>query len=718
MLAAAAVVAFAGPARADTGGSVVTDPGGATVGATSHGSSSGSPARGGSDDCTYVPLQLAADVTGWPARVVEYFQLLTTTQHLLHPRLRSRQSPDLRNSAALELIDGPFDTTSHTVDVRRVDSRHRSEGSGGDHNISNIGLFLWRLQAFPVTAVEARPATEPADGTFHIDPTGRDVPLFNTPATEATITQLAGEVNVPGPLRRRALYDETEALRQAITDGVPGGGTGLESAQTGTGFLDGDPAFEVFVQAGPGDPFLPVPPAEVAICRLGDWHRPPTTKSYVPTDPAAGGVAQPQPITVAVDPELGRLSFPEGETPNAVRVDHAYGFSGEVGAGPYSRIGRLSWFDPEERPVTWQRGVSADPAVIAADPDRVHPTLDDAITEWNAHAAATPGAVGIIAVLDSATHEVSTTVEVGPGGFIGLVGARWPRFEDGSRELGGFVPDTVRPHVLGELTIRGTAPAAAPNPGSAAVDGLLIDGGLRVAAGQLGSLHVGHSTVVPDRPVRIGGGPGGRNPRLDVVIDRSITGEIVVRGDVPTLCVVDSLVGDGVGDGAGVSAPDADVTVDSVTLFGPLTARSLRADNTILTGPVQVERTQEGCMRFCYLPVDQSELGGGPSANRTPRRHRCQPELALSASDFDGDLNARARVLAAVRPSFTSTDWGHPGFGQLASTTPAEIGAGADDDAEMGAFRFLAQPQRLANLKTVLDEYLPVGLEAGPLLVT
>ncbi len=47
-----------------------------------------------------------------------------------------------------------------------------------------------------------------------------------------------------------------------------------------------------------------------------------------------------------------------------------------------------------------------------------------------------------------------------------------------------------------------------------------------------------------------------------------------------------------------------------------------------------------------------------------------------------------------------------------------EITSGAEDGAEMGAFRHLRQPQRLGNLATVLDEYLRVGLEAGHIFVT
>ncbi len=52
--------------------------------------------------------QLARDVTGWPARVVEFFARLATTQHLNHVRLSNVRTPDLRETNHLELLGGPF----------------------------------------------------------------------------------------------------------------------------------------------------------------------------------------------------------------------------------------------------------------------------------------------------------------------------------------------------------------------------------------------------------------------------------------------------------------------------------------------------------------------------------------------------------------------------------------------------------------------------------
>jgi hypothetical protein len=71
-----------------------------------------------------------------------------------------------------------------------------------------------------------------------------------------------------------------------------------------------------------------------------------------------------------------------------------------------------------------------------------------------------------------------------------------------------------------------------------------------------------------------------------------------------------------------------------------------------------------------------------------------------------------------VAPRFTSLDPAHPGFGQLAADCPGEVTGGADDEGEMGAFHFLQQNRRMANLASQLDAYLRFGLEAGVFFAT
>jgi len=109
---------------------------------------------------------------------------------------------------------------------------------------------------------------------------------------------------------------------------------------------------------------------------------------------------------------------------------------------------------------------------------------------------------------------------------------------------------------------------------------------------------------------------------------------------------------------------------------------------------------QAGCVRFCFLPDDSI----------TPRRYRCQPDLALQDVK---EPAAQEAIRLRIKPSFTSNAYGQPGYAQLKLTVPSEITSGADDGAEMGAFYFLKQPQREANLRASLDEYLRFSLEAG-----
>ena len=76
------------------------------------------------------------------------------------------------------------------------------------------------------------------------------------------------------------------------------------------------------------------------------------------------------------------------------------------------------------------------------------------------------------------------------------------------------------------------------------------------------------------------------------------------------------------------------------------------------------------------------------------------------------------QILDWLFPVFNSTTYGHHAYAQLGNETPEQITAGGDNGSEMGAFNYLQQPQREANLKIVLKEYLRLGLEAGMIYVT
>ena len=126
--------------------------------------------------------QLARDVTGWNANVVEYFQLLATTQYMNHLRPENLSMTGLRKWELLEYVDTPFDKTVRTIDVRRIEKKR------GKYNIQNIGIFLWRLNNYSSTK---SPAYKVDALRYTFNPLGLDEPIYNLPVTEDEITHLA-----------------------------------------------------------------------------------------------------------------------------------------------------------------------------------------------------------------------------------------------------------------------------------------------------------------------------------------------------------------------------------------------------------------------------------------------------------------------------------------------------------------------------------------------
>jgi hypothetical protein len=145
------------------------------------------------------------------------------------------------------------------------------------------------------------------------------------------------------------------------------------------------------------------------------------------------------------------------------------------------------------------------------------------------------------------------------------------------------------------------------------------------------------------------------------------------------------------------------LTVENSTIIGRVYTDMLeQAANSIFLArseaeppePIAVARRQSGGIRFSYLPLTA----------RVPRRYQCQPPTEVEAIH--------------VRPSFTSLHYGEPGYCQLDARCSREIRHGAENEAEMGAFNSLFQPQHKANLRLRLDEYLRFGLEAGIFYMT
>jgi hypothetical protein len=640
----------------------------------------------------HVLERIARDVTGMQARAVEYFELLAATQYMNHRRPANRSWVSVRGAARLEHLGGPFERMEgavdlpHTVDVRRI-ARGR-----GRYNIPNVGIFLWRLRAYRLTqspAVAAADAPDPARH-FRFSPTGNDAPLFNRAATEDDPASLAMPVNVPGAITRRAMHarpgdyygadQSILVVPRAAPPPVPPAPMLEEPAEPESPLAleEGPPLEEpapLFPSLIGGDPFLfhPVGEAQlaaldlsdVAVCDLSTWTAPPEGKA------------------AAIDPVLGRITFADAQ-PLPPLVTFHYGFGGDLGGGEYDRGVPTEQVGPVRR-------VSALGAP-GADHDTIGAALDALAGD------------GVVEVIDGGRYEEDLSLAAGDHRVT-------LRAADGRR------PTLVLP---GDLSVTGGA------GGTVTLDGLLvIGGGVHLPAPPpgtegLGRLVVRHCTLVPGRTLDGDGepvDPGAaslrvESPGTEVRVERSIVGAIRAVLDV-RLSISDSVVDATRRTRAAVTGLADDehgpsVRVGESTVVGRVRADALElASNTLLLGalpddadaavwpgPVLARRTQEGCVRFSYVPP----------GSRTPRRFQCQP--------------ARPGDDGRVRPVPRSTRYGHPAYCVLHPDAPTAIRAGADDESEMGAFHHLHLARREAHLRTRLDEYLRFGLEAGVFYAT
>ena len=589
--------------------------------------------------------ELARDVTGWGCHAVEFFQLLGWTQNLNHLRLHSKACPDVRDLNTMDLINTPFDSVSHNIDVRAINQTE------GWYNIKNIGFFLWRLKSYPLENISARPVNEISkEGCYHFSPLGNPAPLFHNPLREGDETGLAGEIHVSGPIRPTAFYYDLESY-----------------------YGEGKSLYISGIEA------------ENIICKnLQNWQRPPSGK-------------------VAVDVKLGRLAFAEGEKPDDVTVSYHYGFSAEIGGGQYERRHTLT--DPNL--ADWNKTVSQ------TDPEADYVSLSDALSAWSNPSDGNK-ANAIITITDNATYTENIAIELSTDGWLVI------QAENGNRPTLRFEDDAGQ---LSELTITGGDSANA----ALTLNGLLIEGGIHIEADSLGQLELIHSTLVPGRALDEEGQPvfpdlasiivENSNTSLEIEIDYCIAGALRLPDDMTKLTVKGSILdafNNTVIARIGTDNEAGPPTIlEQTTVLGEVYVKELiLASEVIFTQSVMVEHTQTGCVRFSYIA----------EGSRTPRRFRCQPDMALKtrAKELERDLtpDEKTFILAWLKPGFTSENYGHPAYGQLSYHCPDQIKTGAEDGSEMGAFAHLKQPQREANLRIRLNEYLPFGLKPGLIYVT
>jgi hypothetical protein len=700
--------------------------------------------------------ELAADVTGWDARVVEFFRRLGRTRHGLDPALGL--ASDGEGAAKLRRAEGLVGPLTHTpagglADLRRPYGASRAgtafdeffhaadfragRGQVGWHNVAALGVFLWRLRSYGVAATTPVPVGG-CPGWYTFDPTGRDVPLFAAaargPSAYGDNWVSPTEGQLPTPVSQ-PLYDAQ--LPPAASPPVAP-----------------EPAFPLYPQA------------------LGVFP-----------SPAADAAALPA-GSLTVRAERGRVHVLTSP-PAQVCVRYHYGFSSEVGAGPYDRrLGRKA--PPTPGPASNRSGGGAQALTGAgALPASGTVTLADSLTYTNAADVTVKGPL---------------TVRAGPGQRPVLrpspAGPQWTQWRFTGQD----------------------APAGAP-PTSLVLDGLFLSGLDVVLAGRFDSVTLTCCTLDPGTAAPLPA-PGHSPPasayaaaadgkelapcRLwidgtvgTLTVERSITGPIRTRsgpspaqpgGQVGTLTGSESIIqavpagGTGPFQAADVKDPAGlqrrvQTGADPVSIYLRKLAPALgQAQPNLqallgLLNPLRAGASLYDPTAFQGVPLSAATRrllapaapppGPAPELNRRLLEDAYPRELAdaalalgdgevslsrctalgrvavhrLSASEcllaglaqaddtqhgcvrfsayVDGSLLPRQYESARIAEGaalFTSTDFGQPGYCQLLPTVDVAVAAGAEDGSEVGAFAREKATIKEQGLLTKLREFMPAGL--------
>lgn len=616
---------------------------------------------------------LANSVAGLPGHAVEYNRLLGVTQNINSLRMERGKTIDVREDDALSKLNGPFDRSGHTIDLRRVDSHH----SAGHFNIPSIGVHLWRLRSYPVTKTPAYCFEEEAPNCYHFSALGNDTQLFNK--TNNAIGQVVSETNLPIPISRRRLntFEPIDAS-QPDQPSLP---------------IDYGEGKSLAIWVGPSP--LKTIHAEIVPTDLSNWAYRPLPERVV-VDPVKGRITLPE--QVAVDPVLGRIMFPPGAArKNGVWVSYHYGFSADIGGGEYNRA-----------IVQFPRA-----SVYQVGEDEPYSRINDALEQWQqdnpTHA--------VLEITDSGVYVEQILIALKQGQSLQIRAANRTRPIIRLLDWQTSQPDNFT--ISGESNTWFT------------LDGLLITGRGVQIEGEISGVTIRHTTLVPGWGLHCDCEPRRTEASLELVnspacltIEQSIVGPIHVNRDEvkkdPVLIRISDSILDAtdqerlaLGSDSEGHCAFAELTVVRSTVFGEILTHSFElAENSLFVGLVLACRRQHGCFRFCYVPTD----------SRTPRRYHCQPDLALTAvstlfaqggvSKVAKDALDEAERLR-VTPKFNSTRYGNSAYGQLSSTSANEILEGADDQSELGVFHDLYLPQRIANLRNRLEAHTPAGLDIG-----
>jgi hypothetical protein len=590
--------------------------------------------------------ELANDIAGRNARVVEFFRRMARTRHQFDPPLSDSLASDpisdralsvaqdlrgtytdtpaggfadLRNVYGASNTGSAFDEYAYTADLRA------GSHSTGWYNISHLGIFLWWL--YPLNIAGATPVSNgAASPCFTFDPTGRNIQLFAaSPRTTSANNKSWGEdwispseYELPVPIRESLWIEEPVHLYPASFS------VGLAAAGTSA-----------------------------------------------PVDPG----------TVTIYPETGRFSFKNLPGGN-ITSTFDYGFSSRIGACGLvaANLAALN------KPATTNLIKAADPtpvstlqtalSAITAD---VSIQIDNSITFTNLASTIALHAASIV-ILRAITGERPVFRWDGKAGTqFTIQGSSDPT-----------APTTL--FVLQGLYIQGAD--------------IVLTGNFETVDLRMMTLDPGTSGVAPNFFATAIDGVPLRPTTLyiegsvaNLKIESSITGPIRTRngGAVETLTVSDSII-QSIPTHTPVATSPADLALDfsegsvslsRTTVMGPMVVHKLCASECILDDIATVDNAQQGCVRFTsyamgstlHQPYRCVVTSPVPSIFET--RIYGRPEFARLREDADNAI--------------------------LIPSPESSILEGAQNTSEMGAFSLERVSLLKRGLALKYEEFMPIG---------
>ncbi len=705
---------------------------------------------------------LTEALTGWGVHAAELMKDLAWAQHLNHQR------PDagglrpyglatvdrhtvvrggtavVRDPATLALLGTPFDPFARLPDFRRADF--------GDvrPNLPNLGVFLWRLEAYRVGPLEPVHRGTTTTGLapnlagrvlrFDLHPLGEPVRLFNHGTLEDDAPPLAVAADAkPGPIHRARLDSMRPPLHRGpaapaapgvgdlwLDPGV-GGRSGTWKQWDGSGWQElGELIVEELVGGGYGKPEAyvlvaaydpaagsPSPASDLAL----QFHLP--EAPFSPFEPAEWrfrgadlmaweeGLRQPlEEKEIAIDPVIGRAVVGVRTAAEADKVRQhlkvvlTYGAVGPVGAHPVDRAPKTAA----------SRTVDETPGN----------TLEDALGDLQAAAADV-----VVEILDDRVHDlnlaaVSGAVNEAGGSTLRLARSLTIRARDGKRPIVRLArplrlraldaerAERIEVRLEGLDLTRG-AGWTAGEPLVARVDlaSLLLDGCTLDPGGGTGPCEAAGRRAVHPAMRLADGDKSMLQATPEIHLQRTVSGALRIDPGY-RLFLTESIVdaGSGVNEDpatagyavSGAADPPAavwgpEITVKSVTFFGRVRVERAAGKGGIWAQPCEVLDNQKGCIKFSYF----TGLG-----DRLPQTHAC-----VRGSGADA---------ASLR--FVSEVFGRPEYGQIAFASDFRVRERGPRDDAMGAFGFLFEAHKWRNLEIRYREFMPVGVRPLLILVT